>query len=151
MQEIVMRPVGYVENSVTEKKDTFWGEDVSVIRLKEEYQGGLLGLEAFSHALILCCLDQAAYIPQKHLRRHPRGREDLPLVGIFAQRVKDRPNRIGVTAVEILSVDADRIAVRGLDAIHGTPVLDIKPYFPAFDKRDAQVPGWVDQLMEDYF
>lgn len=151
MQEFIMNPVGYVENSVTEKKDTFWGEDISVIRLKEAYHGGLLGLDGFTHALILCCLDGAKYIPEKHLCRHPRGREDLPLVGIFAQRTKDRPNRIGVTAVEILSVDADCVTVRGLDAINGTPVLDIKPYFPAFDKRDARVPDWVDQLMEDYF
>lgn len=151
MQEIIMTPVGYVENSVTEKKDAFWGEDISVIRLQEAYRGGLLGLDGFTHALILCCLDRAQYIPEKHLRRHPRGREDLPLAGIFAQRTKDRPNRIGVTAVEIISVDEECVAVRGLDAINGTPVLDIKPYFPAFDRRDAQVPDWVDRLMENYF
>ena len=149
--EIVMNPIGYVENSVLEKKEDFWGETVSQIRLKEEFSGGLTGLEAFSHALILCYLDRAGYVKERHLCRHPRGREDLPMVGIFSQRVKDRPNKIGVTAVEILSVEDCVVTVKGLDAINGTPVLDIKPYFPDFDKREAQVPEWVDLLMGDYF
>ena len=75
----------------------------------------------------------------------------MPLVGIFSQRGKDRPNTIGVTAVEIISVEEQFITVRGLDAIDGTPVLDIKPYYPVFDKREAVVPEWVNRLMEDYF
>ena len=75
----------------------------------------------------------------------------MPLVGIFSQRGKDRPNTIGATAVEIISVEEQFITVRGLDAIDGTPVLDIKPYYPVFDKREAVVPEWVNRLMEDYF
>ena len=75
----------------------------------------------------------------------------MPLVGIFSQRGKDRPNTIGVTAVEIISVEERFITVRGLDAIDGTQVLDIKPYYPVFDKREAVVPEWVNRLMEDYF
>ena len=149
--EIVMKPIGWVENSVMEKKDDFWGSSVSVIRLKDEFRGGLRGLEAFSHAVILCYLDRAGYVPEKHLCRHPRGRKDLPRLGIFSQRTKDHPNTIGVTVAEILRVEDCALVVKSLDAINGTSVLDIKPYFPAFDKRDAHTPDWVDVLMENYF
>lgn len=151
MENIVMQPIGYVSNQVSERKDTFWGSDVSTIVLSEEYRGGLTGLSDFSHAIILCHLDKAKYIPEKHLLRRPRNREDMPLLGIFSQRTKDHPNQIGITAVEILSVADISITVRGLDAIDGTPVLDIKPYFPVFDRRDAKAPEWVDVLMENYF
>ena len=91
------------------------------------------------------------YEKEKHLQRRPQNRDDMPLVGIFSQRGKDRPNRIGMTAVEIVSVAEDTLVVKGLDAIDGTPVLDIKPYYPAYDKKAASVPEWVDRLMAHYF
>lgn len=76
----------------------------------------------------------------------------MPAVGIFAQRAKDRPNPIGITAVRILAVTGNAVTVRGLDAIDGTPVLDLKPYYPAYDLVvDASVPEWVTRLMEGYF
>ena len=151
MNDIVMHPIGYVANQVEEKKHTAWGKDVSVIRLKKEYRSGLMGMESFSHAIILFYLDKAKFIPEKHLQRHPQNREDMPIMGIFAQRTKDRPNTIGMTSVAILSVDETSLTVQGLDAIDGTPVLDIKPYYPIYDKKDASVPEWVDRLMEHYF
>lgn len=151
MHEIIMRPVGYVRNRIEEKKDSAWGSDVSTIALAQEYHTGLKGLEDFSHAIVIFYLDQAKYERETHLQRHPRDREDMPLVGIFAQRTKDRPNTIGVTSVEIVAADDASLTVKGLDAIDGTPVLDIKPYYPAFDKKDARVPEWVDRLMERYF
>ena len=151
MEQIVMQPIGLVHNAVEGKKHTDWGKDVSVIRLKEEYKGGLLGMENFSHAIILLYLDKAKFIPEKHLQRHPQNRDDMPKVGIFSQRTKDRPNTIGMTSVAILSVDETSLTVQGLDAIDGTPVLDIKPYYPVYDKKDASVPEWVDRLMEHYF
>ena len=101
--------------------------------------------------IILYWLDQACYVPEKHLQRRPQNREDMPLVGIFSQRGKDRPNRIGMTSVEIVSVSEDALVVKGLDAVDGTPVLDIKPYYPVYDKKDASAPEWVDRLMEHYF
>lgn len=146
-----MSPIGYVENSVKEKKDVSWGEDTSTIKLREEYRGGLKGLEDFSHAIIVYYLDKANYDKDLHLQRRPQNREDMPLVGIFSQRGKDRPNKIGMTSVEIIEVDATSITVKGLDAISGTPVLDIKPYYPAYDRKDARVPEWVTRLMEHYF
>jgi len=144
-------PIGTVENAVTEKIDTGWGQQVSRIVLQPEYAGGLRGLGEFSHALVLCWLHEARYQKDKHLCRRPQGRAELAPVGIFAQRTKDRPCPIGVTAVEIVSVEETVLTVRGLDAIDGTPVLDIKPYFPAFDRRDATVPAWVHVLMDPYF
>lgn len=151
MENITLKPIGYVSNEIVEKKDDFWGNTISTITLTEEFQGGLTGLQVFSHAIILCYLDKACYQPKKHLLRRPRNRQDMPMLGIFSQRTKDHPNPIGVTAVEILSVSDSVLTVKGLDAMDGTPVLDIKPYFPAFDKREARTPGWVDVLMKNYF
>ncbi|MGN0477871.1 MAG: tRNA (N6-threonylcarbamoyladenosine(37)-N6)-methyltransferase TrmO [Hominenteromicrobium sp.] len=151
MQEIIMNPIGYVRNDVQNRKDVSWGEDLSIIVLNEEYHSGLKGLEDFTHVIILYYLDKAAYRKEKHLQRRPQNREDMPLVGIFSQRGKDRPNQIGMTSVRIVSVDGAALTVKGLDAIDGTPVLDIKPYYPVYDKKDAKVPEWVDRLMAHYF
>lgn len=151
MQEIIMNPIGYVRNDVQNRKDVSWGEDVSTIVLNEEYHSGLKGLENFTHVFILYYLDKAAYQKEKHLQRRPQSREDMPLVGIFSQRGKDRPNQIGMTSVRIVSVGGAALTVKGLDAIDGTPVLDIKPYYPVYDKKDAKVPEWVDRLMVHYF
>ena len=151
MEKIILTPIGMVKNSVANRKDTSWGDDVSLIILDEQYAGGLKGLEDFSHAVILFHLDQAKYDREKHLQRRPQNRDDMPLVGIFSQRGKDRPNRIGMTSVEIVSVEEGTLVVKGLDAIDGTPVLDIKPYYPVYDKKDAVVPEWVTRLMENYF
>lgn len=151
MQEIIMNPIGYVRNDVQNRKDVSWGEDVSTIVLNEEYHSGLKGLENFTHVFILYYLDKAAYQKEKHLQRRPQNREDMPLVGIFSQRGKDRPNQIGMTSVRIVSVGGAALTVKGLDAIDGTPVLDIKPYYPVYDKKDAKVPEWVDRLMVHYF
>ena len=151
MAYITMEPIGRVKNHVTARKDTSWGEEISSVILDEQYISGLNGLEDFSHAIILFHLDQARYQKEKHLQRRPQNRDDMPLVGIFSQRGKNRPNRIGMTSVEIMAVTEDTLVVKGLDAIDGTPVLDIKPYYPAYDRKDATVPEWVDRLMEHYF
>ncbi|MBP1559734.1 MAG: tRNA (N6-threonylcarbamoyladenosine(37)-N6)-methyltransferase TrmO [Oscillospiraceae bacterium] len=151
MQDIIMKPIGCVKNTVREKKDVSWGDDVSTIILNEEYYTGLKGLEDFTHAIIIYHLDKAEYQKDKHLQRRAQNREDMPLVGIFSQRGKDRPNKIGMTSVQIVSVNDTSLTIKGLDAIDGTPVLDIKPYYPVYDKKDAKVPEWVDRLMEHYF
>ena len=152
MKEIKLKPIGFVSSSVTEKTDENWGQITSRILLQPEYIGALSGLEDFSHAIIITYLHQARYEKEKHLQRRPRGLESMPKVGIFSQRVKDRPNPIGVTAVKIINVGEGYIEVQGLDAINETPVLDIKPYYPQYDKIDsAKVPEWVHRLMEKYF
>ena len=99
-----MQPIGYVHNNVVSKKDVSWGEDVSIIELNEEYYTGISGLKDFSHATIIYYLDKAVYDREKHLQRRPQNRDDMSLVGMFAQRGKDRPNQIGMTSVKIIEV-----------------------------------------------
>ena len=140
--------IGTVKSPIVEPVDMNWGEVIAEIVLKPEYAPGLLGLQDFSHLLVLTFLHEAKYVPEKHLRRHPQERQDMPLLGIFAQRARHRPNRIGVTAVEIVEVTDNSVKVRALDAIDGTPVIDIKPYVPVYDKKDATIPEWMEEMMK---
>lgn len=152
LTDLTLHPIGRVVCDVTVQTDQQWGTVTSRIELLPEYRAGLLGLDQFSHLLIITYLHEARFQPAEHLTRRPRGLPTMPLVGIFAQRAKDRPNPIGVTAVPLLSVTPDSVVVRGLDAIDGTPVLDLKPYYPQYDRiEDAVVPEWVRRLMEGYF
>lgn len=145
-------PIGTVVNGVTEPGDAGWGGVVSEIRLLPELARGTLGLDGFSHAVIIFLMHHAAYAAEAHLTRHPRDRADMPLVGIFAQRARHRPNPIGVSTVRIERVSGASIHVRGLDAIDGTPVLDVKPHVQAFDSpAQSTEPEWVKRLMLDYF
>lgn len=151
-QELKIDPIGFVASSVKVLVDENWGNIVSRIQLLPQYKGSLVGLEDFSHAIIVTYLNQAKYIREKHLQRRPRGIASMPIVGIFSQRVKDRPNPIGVTTVEITGVGEDYLEVRGLDAVDATPVIDIKPYFPQFDRIEKpKIPEWVNKLMKGYF
>lgn len=150
--DISITPIGTVRCGVDQPVDENWGNIISKIEVFPEYAGGLEGLGGFSHAMIVTFLHGANYEKSRHLIRRPRGLPAMPLVGIFGQRAKDRPNPIGVTAVEIVGVGPDSLEVRGLDAIDGTPVIDIKPYYPQYDKIDgARTPGWVFELMKGYF
>ncbi|MHA2174228.1 MAG: tRNA (N6-threonylcarbamoyladenosine(37)-N6)-methyltransferase TrmO [Candidatus Hodarchaeales archaeon] len=146
-----INPVGYVKSTVIEEKDQDWGETVSEIHLDAKLSPGLKGLEAFSHSIIIFYMHKATVNLETDLVRQPQGRSDMPYVGIFAQRAKHRPNPIGITTVEIISVEEGILTVKGLDAINDTPVIDIKPYFPIFDKANAYTPEWVNELMKTYF
>lgn len=151
-ESITLEPIGYVASPVTEPVDEGWGEVVSRIELRPELADGLKGLDGFTHALVVFWMHRAgAFDAATSLTRRPRERDGLPLVGIFAQRAKMRPNPIGVTAVRIVSVESGALTVRGLDAVDGTPVLDIKPYVPAYDRRDTGVPSWLADIMRGYF
>lgn len=146
------RAIGYVKTEVKEQTDKHWGMIQSQIIINEELAEGLTGLAEFSHITVIYFLDEAKFIKEKHLTRRPQGREDMPVVGIFAQRAKDRPNTIGMTSVKVIDITDNIITVEGLDAIDNTPVLDIKPYYPKYDlKSEATVPKWVERLMQEYF
>ena len=148
----MFNPIGIIKCDVTEKVDSNWGNISSQIIIDEHLTNGLMGLSDFSHIIVIYHLNQAKFIYEKHLSRKPQGRDDMPAAGIFSQRAKDRPNPIGITAVKLISVNENIIEVQGLDAINGTPVLDIKPYYPQFDlKENSIVPDWVNILMKDYF
>ena len=149
---IACTPIGIVRCSVTKMSQGHWGEIESEIHLEPRYARGLEGLEAFSHVVVLFYLHELErFDPDKQLLRHPRGMEHLPEVGVFAQRTKYRPNPIGVTSVELRGIRGNVVTVRGLDALDGTPVLDLKPYIPMFDRvENVRTPDWVAQFMEGY-
>jgi len=152
MQEIALRVIGRVASPIAAQTDEGWGSVESRVVLEPELADGLRGLEQFSHVLVVTWLHEARFDPARHLVRRPRGLATMPEVGIFAQRAKDRPNPIGVTAVPLVRVEPGAAVVRGLDAIDGTPVLDLKPYYPAYDRvADAVVPEWVGRLLAGYF
>jgi len=152
MDDIPVRVIGRVDSPEVLQKDESWGAVEARVILKPEYRDGLHGLEQFSHAIIVTYLHEAGYDPSRHLVRRPRGLKTMPEMGIFAQRAKDRPNPVGITVVSIVGVEPGALVVRGLDAIDGTPVIDVKPYYPVYDRVDApKVPAWVTKLMKGYF
>ena len=148
-----VQPVGTVKCAVNEMSQGNWASVDSEIHLAPEYAPGLQGLEGFSHVLVVFFLDRAqGFDIKKQLLRRPRGMDDLQELGVFAQRTKFRPNPIGVTAVKLLGIEGSIVKVRGLDALDGTPVLDIKPYMPPFDRvDDVEMPPWVRHFIEGYF
>lgn len=135
-----MKPVGVVRNTVDQPIHDGWQGLVSEIVVSPELADALHRLEEFSHLVIVFWIDRAP--PEKPLRLHPRGNPDLPLMGVFATRSPVRPNPIGITDVELLEVKGNVLRVRGLDALNGTPVLDIKPYLPPA-YCEIRVPEWV--------
>jgi tRNA-Thr(GGU) m(6)t(6)A37 methyltransferase TsaA len=146
--------IGSVECPRTEPLDDDWGDVVSVITLDSEQFGPdvLSGLSDFSHIDVVFVFDKVDESKVNLGARHPRNREDWPLVGIFAQRAKGRPNRLGVTTCELVSVDGLAVKVRGLDAIDASPVLDIKPHVVEFGPRTEVVqPEWISELMQNYW
>jgi len=150
----ILEAVGHVRGGRADPIDDAWGGSRSVIELDPAQFGAdaLAGLEAFSHAEILFLFDKVTPGKIEKGARHPRGREDWPLTGIFAQRGKNRPNRLGVTICRILSVEGTRLHVEGLDAIDATPVIDIKPVMREFLPRgDVRQPDWVAELMAAYW
>lgn len=155
MSAITLDPIGVVHSPRTEVIDDFWGQVVSVIELDASRftPDSVLGLADFSHILVIFHLHG---IPDKGVvttANHPRGNPDWPRVGIFAQRKKDRPNKLGVSVCELIEVDGLKLKVKALDAIDGTPVLDIKPHVREFEPDPARVrqPRWMTELMRDYF
>lgn len=143
--------IGEVRSSVRDDVDGGWGKVESEIVLDARLAAGLKGLEGFSHAIVVFWMERSAFDPAD-LTRRPRSREDMPLAGIFAQRAKHRPNPIGVTTVKIEAVDPAKgiLRVQGLDALNGTPVLDVKPYVPAVDHPEhVRVPDWMDTLVKE--
>jgi tRNA-Thr(GGU) m(6)t(6)A37 methyltransferase TsaA len=151
---VTFEPIGTVHNEVVSPTDEGWGRVVSEIRLRPELAAGLRGLAEFSHVVVVFLMHQARFDPDAHLVRRPRDRADMPEAGIFAQRARHRPNGIGVTTcpISIDRVETGSLFVRGLDAIHGTPVLDLKPHVPIFDAPERpRVADWIGRLMTGYF
>lgn len=146
-------PIAYVRGGRSEAIDDDWDRETAGIELVAGFGAEALhALDDFSHAEIAFVFDRVPLDKIEIGARHPRNRADWPLVGIFAQRGKNRPNRIGITVCRIERVEGTRLHVRGLDAVDGTPVIDIKPVMREFLPRgDIRQPDWASELMAGYW
>jgi tRNA (Thr-GGU) A37 N-methylase len=146
--------VGHVRGGRAEAIDDDWGASRARIELDAGTfsPAALAGLADFSHAEVIFLFDRVGETEIEYGARHPRGRADWPLVGIFAQRGRNRPNRLGSCVCRIVAVDGLFLEVEGLDAIDGTPVLDIKPVLKGFLPRgEVREPAWAEEIMKDYW
>ena len=152
--DITLSPIGVVRGGRIEPTDDGWDGETATIEIDAERfpPDSLAGLDTFSHVEVVYVfhqVDEAAIITGA---RRPRGRSDWPEVGILAQRGRVRPNRLGVTVCRLLAVDGLRVTVQGLDAIDGTPVVDLKPYLTGFAPRGPVVePSWAREIMAAYW
>lgn len=147
MTEIILKPIGIVRSEVKEHKRGGWGEVTSEIVIDEEWTEHLDGIDEFSHIMVVFWMHKSPVGTRPPGKIHPRGRADLPLVGLFATRAPYRPNPIGVSVVKLLRRHDNVLTVQGLDAIDGTPVLDIKSYMTPVDKpEDIRMPDWVSNI-----
>lgn len=142
---IKIKPLGKAENGITKPMLPGWRDIITKIVINKQYTKGLDGIEDYSHVIIVYWMDREI---ECHLKHHPQGRSDIPYVGIFACRCPQRPNRIAISTVELVKRSGSSITVKGLDIISGTPILDIKPYTPQYDKvKKSKVPKWVKRLI----
>ena len=144
-ERIILNPIGYVKTTAKseEIKDK---ASLSQIVLRDDLVEGLSGISDYSHLFVLFYLNQVSSEQRKTLKVHPRGRQDMPLVGVFVARTMLRPNPIGLTLVELVKVEGNVLTVRGLDAYDATPVLDIKTYDFWDMVENAKVPEWWKKL-----
>jgi tRNA-Thr(GGU) m(6)t(6)A37 methyltransferase TsaA len=144
-KEIRLKPIGIVQTNAIgdEVKDK---THLSEILIDCELESALKGITGFSHVFVLFWLHLITAKQCETLKVHPRGRRELPLLGIFATRTNFRPNPIGLTLCELVKVEHNVLTVRGLDAYNGTPVLDVKPYDTWDCVVSARVPNWWQKL-----
>ncbi len=151
---ISIEPIGVVRGGRVEAEDDGWGavEATIVLDPARVAPDSTLGLSDYSHVTVLFHMHKVPEAKVERGARHPRERLDWPKVGIFAQPARARPNRIGVTTCELVAVNGLELTVRGIDAIDGTPVIDIKPCISGFLPRGPpREPAWVKELMARYW
>jgi tRNA-Thr(GGU) m(6)t(6)A37 methyltransferase TsaA len=150
---IVIEPVAFVRNSRQDLTDDDWGEVASTLELAPDvHADSLIGLEDFSHVEVLFFFHAVSETEIEHRARHPRGNRAWPRVGIFAQRGKNRPNRLGSCIAKIRAREGRLLHVEGLDAVDGTPVVDLKPVMQEFLPRERiRQPPWSVELMREYW
>lgn len=145
-------PIGFVRGGRSSLRDDFWGDATASIELRPEIPSeSLMGLDAFSHVEVIFVFDRDAEDQPIEWMRHPRGDSGWPTVGIFVQRGRRRPNRLGATIVRLIGLRDRGIDIIGLDALEGTPVLDIKPVIAqSLPREPVGQPAWATELMVDY-
>lgn len=144
MKEITLNPIGFVKNSVKEPRFGNFADEISEVIVDEKFTEALDGIDDYSHVIIVYWMDKV----KGHVVKHqPQGNPNVPVVGIFACRCPRRPNPIAITTVKLLEHKKNKIIVKGLDVLDGTPVIDIKPYWPQYDKvENERIPSWVNKL-----
>ncbi len=154
MKNIVLHSIGKVSSTRKVVEDDNWDQETVFVELDPTQfsEEALVGLQDFSHVEVLFFMDQVDPMKVEKMARHPRNNLDWPKVGIFAQRGKNRPNQIGATICRIVKVEGLSLYIEGLDAVHGTPVLDLKPWVLEFAPRgDVHQPQWITELMQGYW
>lgn len=148
-----IRPIGFAYNNRVELEDGDWGNVVTTIQLIDALpEESLWGIDAFSHLEIIYYFNKVDERKIVTGARHPRNNPRFPRIGIFAQRGKNRPNRLGLTTVKLLERDGKILTVLGLDCIDGTPILDIKPVMEEFLPREPiSQPDWSKEIMKNYW
>ena len=139
---IKIEPIGEVRNDFKDEIPEGYENLPSEIVVKEEFSEGLYHIEENSHIMVLFWMDRVEGRRRKKLRIHPKGRKDLPLMGVLATRTPNRPNPIGIRAVRLIGKEKNILKVEGLDAFNGSPVLDIKPYSIKHDFVEDAKPAW---------
>ncbi len=138
-----LKAIGYVKNEFEQPLRQDWGKVISDIVMDHGLTEALDGITDFSHIIVVYWLHKAAGNGEPRYRVHPRGNKEVPEVGLFATRSPHRPNAIGIATVELIAHRDNVLKVRGLDAVSGTPVLDIKPYIAAYDSpANTRVASW---------
>lgn len=153
MKKINLTPIAVIKNNRDKIRDDAWGGVISEIVLADFLsEETLTGLEEFSHVEIIYYFHRVDESKINYSARHPRNNKNWPRVGIFAQRGKNRPNLLGHATAKLLRLENRSLFVEGLDAINGTPVLDIKPVMKEFLPNGEIVqPKWVSELMKHYW
>ena len=142
--EINLTPIGLVKNSIIEPKRENWATVVSEIIINEDLKEGLSRIDEFSHIIVVYWMHKLSPSQRSVIKVHPKGNQNLPLVGVFATHSPARPNPIGITTAKVLEIHDNVIKVTGLDAMDGTPVLDIKPYIPDhYSASEIKTPDWI--------
>jgi len=144
MKETKIRPIGFVKNNVKKPRFGNFANEISEIIVNKKFTNGLTSIDDYSHIIVVYWMDKVRdYV----LQHQPQGNPNVPIVGIFACRCPSRPNPIAITTVKLLGHRKNKLIVKGLDVLDGTPVIDIKPYWPQYDKvSNEKIPKWVNKL-----
>ena len=144
MDDITLKPIGFVKNSEKEPRFGSFADEVSEIIVDEKFTEALNGIDDYSHVIVVYWMDKVKGYKITH---QPQGNPNVPVVGFFACRCPGRANPIAITTVKLVGHEGNKIKVKGLDILDGTPVIDIKPYWSVYDKvDDAKIPDWVNEL-----
>jgi len=144
--EMVLEPIAIVKNNVKEMGRRDWNNVISQLLFRPDLEDALEGLKEFSHLIVIFWFHLSPAGESAAHKTHPQMRPDLPLVGVLATRSPVRPNPLGMAVVKLEGQVKNVLIVTGLDALNGTPILDIKPYLPGDSIAKIKVPDWVRKL-----